>query len=318
MSSARPHGLHHVTAVAEDPQRNVDFYTRVLGLRLVKQTVNFDAPEAYHLYYGDEAGRPASLLTFFAWRQVPRGRLGTGLATATAFSAPEGSASWWLQHLRDAGAEPEVSTRHGADVVTFRDPDGMVLELVEAPGDDRSGWDGVAGVPAERALRGLHAVTLTERALDPTAGLLTSLLGMSLDAEEGDRARFAMAGGGPGALLDVHGTTAADRGLQAGGTVHHVAFRAPDEAAMGRWRDELVAAGCTVTEILDRRYFRSIYFREPGGVLFEIATDAPGFAVDEPLLELGRRLQLPPWLEPRRDQIEAALPPLRVPGDDRA
>ena len=314
MAVVEPHGLHHVTAVAEAPQRNVEFYSRVLGLRLVKQTVNFDAPGAYHLYYGDAAGRPSSLITFFAWREVPRGRLGTGLATATAFSIPEGSASWWHDHLRALGVEVEdVTTRHGADVVTLRDPDGMVLELVTVAGDSRSGWDGVAGVPAEHALRGLHAVTLTERALDPTADVLTSLLGMDLGGEDGGRARFTMAGGGSGALLDVHGTTRADRGLQAGGTVHHVPFRAPDEATMARWRQELVDAGVQVTEILDRRYFRSIYFREPGGVLFEIATDAPGFDVDEPLLELGRRLKLPPWLEPDREQIEAGLPPLRVP-----
>ncbi|PPK97935.1 glyoxalase family protein [Kineococcus xinjiangensis] len=318
MSTAQPHGLHHVTAVAEAPQRNVDFYCRVLGLRLVKQTVNFDAPGAYHLYYGDGAGRPSSLITFFAWRDVPRGRLGTGLATATAFSIPEGSASWWRDHLRAQGVEADVTTRHGADVVAFRDPDGMVLELVTAAGDTRSGWDGVAGVPAEHALRGLHAVTLTERALDPTAEVLTSLLGMGLDGEDGGRARFAMGDGGSGALVDVHGTTSAERGLQAGGTVHHVAFRAPDETALARWRQGLVDAGLEATEVLDRKYFRSVYFREPGGVLFEIATDAPGFDVDEPLLELGRRLQLPPWLEPDREQIAAALPPLHVPDDQDA
>ena len=308
-----PHGLHHVTAIATDPQTNVDFYTRTLGLRLVKQTVNFDAPDTYHLYYGDAAGRPSSLLTFFPWREVPPGRLGAGLATATAFSVPEGSVGWWHQRLTGLGVAVEAPyERDGEDVLTLRDPDGMVLDLVAAPGDTRSGWDGVADIPADRAVRGLHAVTLSERALDPTATMLTELLGMAHSGEEGDRSRFAMAGGGAGAVVDV-ASGAGLRGLQAGGTVHHVAFRAPDLATMTQWRDALVGLGVQVTEILDRQYFKSIYFREPGGVLFEIATDEPGFAVDEPLLELGRALKLPPWLEPSRDQIAASLPRLDVP-----
>jgi glyoxalase family protein len=313
-----PHGLHHVTAIATDPQRNVDFYTEVLGLRLVKTTVNFDDPGTYHLYYGDEAGRPSTILTFFPWRDVPRGRQGTGLTTATAFSVPPGSLGWWQKHLADRGADvvdpPRDRETAGADeeVLTFRDPDGLVIDLVAAPGDSRSGWDGVAAVPAEHAVRGLHSVTLTERDLDPTASLLTDLLGM--DAEGGGgRSRFAM-DREPGAVLDVAAATDGPEGLQAGGTVHHVAFRAPDGETQERWRAQLVDAGLEVTPILDRRYFTSIYFREPGGVLFEIATDQPGFAVDEPLLELGRHLELPPWLEPSREQIASALPPLRVGG----
>jgi len=312
MSTVAPHGLHHVTAIAGDPQRNVDFYTRVLGLRLVKQTVNFDAPDTYHLYYGDEAGRPASLLTFFPWKGVPQGRQGTGLTTATAFSVPEASLGWWQERLTGLGVDTDAPrSRDGEDVLTFRDPDGMVLDLVAAPGDTRSGWDGVASIPSEHAVRGLHAVTLTERLLDPSAQMLTDLLGMRLGDEDGDRARFAMAGGDSGALVDVTASTA-PRGLQAGGTVHHIAFRAPDLATMTRWQSELLDAGVRVTEILDRQYFKSIYFREPGGVLFEIATDEPGFAVDEPLLELGRSLKLPPWLEPNREQIAAALPRLQL------
>ena len=310
MATVAPHGLHHVTAIADDPQRNVAFYTQVLGLRLVKQTVNFDAPDTYHLYYGDEAGRPSSLLTFFPWKGVPRGRLGTGLTTATAFSVPETSLGWWQRRLADLGVEVSAPrTRDGEDVLTLRDPDGMVIDLVAAPGDTRSGWDGVASIPSEHAVRGLHAVTLSERLLEPSAQMLTDLLGMQLGGEDGDRARFTMAGGAPGALVDVSAGTE-ERGLQAGGTVHHVAFRAPDLETMTRWRRELLAAGVSVTEIRDRQYFQSIYFREPGGVLFEIATDAPGFDVDEPLLELGRSLKLPPWLEPSREAIAASLPPL--------
>ena len=316
MTDIAPHGLHHVTAIASDPQRNVDFYTGVLGLRLVKTTVNFDDPGTYHLYYGDDAGRPSTILTFFPWRDVDRGRQGTGLTTATAFSIPPESLGWWQRHLAEHGADVVDPPRdrhaagHAEEVLTFRDPDGLVIDLVASPGDTRSGWDGVAAIPAEHAVRGLHSVTLTERELDPTASMLTGLLGMHAEGGD-DRARFDM-GDAPGAVLDVTATTGGPEGLQAGGTVHHVAFRAPDGETQERWRTQLVDAGLEVTPILDRQYFTSIYFREPGGVLFEIATDRPGFDVDEPLLELGRHLKLPPWLEPTREQIEASLPPLRA------
>lgn len=313
MTDVTPRGLHHVTAIATDPQSNVDFYTRALGLRLVKQTVNFDAPDSYHLYYGDEHGSPASLLTFFAWPGVQRGRQGAGMSTATAFSVPGSSLGWWHDRFTALGVTTEAPQTRGAeDVLTFRDPDGIVIDLVASDGDHRSGWDGVADIPAEHAVRGLHAITLSERQLDPSATMLTELLGMSVTGEEGDRARFAMGGGRSGALVDVF-SGVKDRGLQAGGTVHHVAFRAPDLDTMTLWQQELSSRGVSVTQILDRQYFKSIYFREPGGVLFEIATDTPGFAIDEPLLELGRHLKLPPWLEPSRDQIAAALPPLDVP-----
>jgi glyoxalase family protein len=312
MTQVSPHGLHHVTAIASNPQTNVGFYTRALGLRLVKQTVNFDAPDTYHLYYGDEQGSPASLLTFFPWPGVPRGRRGAGMTTETAFSVPGSSLGWWHERFKRLNIDTDPPRARGdEDVLTFRDPDGMVIELVASEGDRRSGWDGVADIPAEHAVRGLHSITLSERQLDPSAAMLTELLGMSVATEARDRARFGMAEGSSGALIDVF-SGVRDRGLQAGGTVHHVAFRAPDLPTMAAWREELVARGVAVTQILDRQYFKSIYFREPGGVLFEIATDTPGFAVDEPLLELGRSLKLPPWLEPSREQIAAALPPLQL------
>src|SRR3978361_942078 len=187
----------------------------------------------------------------------------------------------------------------------------MVIDLVASDGDQRSGWDGVAEIPAEHAVRGLHAITLSEHQLDPSATMLTELLRLAWTAEAQDRCRFGMSEGGPGALVDVF-SGVRDRGLQAGGTVHHVAFRAPDLDTMTVWQQELLSRGVSVTQILDRQYFKSIYFREPGGVLFEIATDAPGFAIDEPLLELGRTLNLPPWLHPDREQIAAVLPPLRL------
>jgi len=312
LTDIAPHGLHHVTAIAADPQRNVDFYSNVLGLRLVKQTVNFDAPDTWHLYYGDERGAPSSLLTFFPWPDIPRGRVGAGMTSTTAFSIPGESMGWWHDRLRALGVDVDSPVmRDTEEVLTLRDPDGMVVDLVAADGDQRSGWDGVADIPAENAVRGLHAVTFSEAAADPTASMLTDLLGMELRGEESNRARYSMAGGGSGALVDV-APGATERGLQAAGTVHHVAYRAPDLDTMTTWHQQLQAKGIRVTQILDRQYFKSIYFREPGGVLFEIATDSPGFDVDEPLLELGKTLKLPPWLEPDREQIAAALPTLNT------
>ena len=310
--SVNPQGIHHVTAIARDPQQNVDFYTKVLGLRLVKQTVNFDAPHIWHLYYGDEQGSPASILTFFPWPGVSKGKEGAGLTTATAFSVPQESLGFWEKHLKDLQLET-IRTKDSDDneVVELRDWDGMRIQLVGTSGDERSGWDGVGNIPAEHAVRGLHSVELSERAIEPTAGMLENMLGMNFASEKAGRANFAMGTGSSGAKVEVVGGVQ-DPGLQAGGTVHHVAFRAPDLPTMESWQQQLAARGVPVTQIMDRQYFKSIYFREPGGVLFEIATDDPGFAVDEPLLELGRKLKLPPWLEPSRQQIEETLPPIRL------
>lgn len=304
----KPHGLHHVTAIAADPQRNVDFYTKTLGLRLVKQTVNFDAPHVWHLYYGDEKGSPASILTFFPWPGVIPGKEGAGLTTATSFSVPLESVGFWEKRLKTLGVESERSQNiNGFEFLKLRDQDGMSVELVGTEGDARSGWDGEASIPAEHAIRGLHSVTLSQQLLDPTAIMLTDMLGMQANAESPSAAQFAMADGATGTLVDVL-PGVRDRGLQAGGTVHHVAFRAPNLPTMENWREQLVSQGVPVTEIMDRQYFKSIYFREPGGVLFEIATDDPGFDIDEPLLELGKKLRLPPWLEPDREQIAHNLP----------
>jgi glyoxalase family protein len=313
--SVAPSGIHHVTAIATDPQRNADFWSTALGLRLVKQTVNFDAPDTYHLYYGDEAGSPGTILTFFPWPGVPQGRRGTGQATVTSFSVPEGSIGWWRDHLARVGADVgDPGSRLDEDALSLHDPDGLLVELVAHVGtDERPPWDG-GPIPAEHAVRGLHSVTLSEAVFDDTAALFTGKLGFRLDAEEGARARFVAGAGGPGSVVDVVCEPEAPRGLVSAGTVHHVAWRAPDEATQLAWRQELEDQGLDVTPVLDRRYFRSIYFREPGGVLLEVATDQPGFAIDEPLLELGRRLQLPPWLEPQRERIEAGLPPLAPPG----
>ncbi|MBK0868018.1 MAG: ring-cleaving dioxygenase [Saccharopolyspora sp.] len=309
-------GLHHVTAIAGDPQRNADFYLRTLGLRLVKSTVNFDDPGTYHLYYGDEAGRPGSLLTFFPWKGAPSGRRGTGQATTTAFSVPEQSIGWWHRHLTEQGVEVgEVHNRDGEDALTFTDPDGLALSLVAHPqGDPRAPWDNGI-VPAEHGVRGLHSVTLSVTEEEATAWMFGDL-GLTFSSQEDNRFRFAAGDGGPGAFVDVLVTPDEPEGLVAAGTVHHVAWRAPDETAQANWREELVDAGLQVTSILDRQYFRSIYFREPGGTLLEIATDEPGFTADEPLLELGRELKLPPWLEPDREQISRTLPKLDLPAEN--
>ncbi|NEA31722.1 ring-cleaving dioxygenase [Streptomyces sp. SID13031] len=317
VAALAPHGLHHVTAIAEDPQRNVDFYTTVLGLRLVKRTVNFDSPGNYHLYYGDESGRPSTLLTFFPWPGADAGRQGTGLTTATAFSIPPEALGWWQKRLKELKVDADDPVaRADEEVLRLRDPDGLVIELVASDGDSRSGWDGASAVPADSAIRGLYSVTMTERELEPTAEMLAGMLGMEYGHNTADRTRLVMAGGQDGTAVDVL-PSKDSRGLQAAGTVHHIAFRAPDQETQARWRLELLEAGINVTEILDRQYFTSIYFREPGGVLLEIATDQPGFTVDEPLLELGQHLKLPPWLEPNREQIENALPALRVPDAPR-
>ena len=311
----QPLGLHHVTAVAGDPQGNVDFYLRVLGLRLVKTTVNFDAPDTYHLYYGDTAGTPGTIITFFPWPGAPRGRRGAGQATTVSFAVPPGSMGWWTQHLASLGHDVSgAEVRLDGDIVALTDPDGLVLELVASDATFGEPWAG-GPVPEEHAIRGVHSVTFTEDDLDATAGLLTDHLGFRLVDESGARARFDVSAGGAGARVDVVAAPGAPRGLVAAGTVHHVAWRAPDEPTEASWREDLVDAGLRVTEIIDRQYFKSIYFREPGGVLLEIATDPPGFTRDEPLMELGRQLKLPPWMEPRRDQIAAALPVLKLPGD---
>lgn len=315
--SIKTSGLHHVTAIGGDPQRNADFYLRTLGLRLVKTTVNFDDPGTYHLYYGNQSGKPGSLMTFFPWKDAPSGRHGTGQATTTSFSVPEASLGWWKQHLAASGVETsQVRNADNEETLAFRDPDGLQLALVAHPqGDPRDPWD-TRLVPAEHAIRGLHSVTLSVSKEDATAEMLTEGLGLSFENQESNRFRFSAGEGGPGALVDVLVAPDAPRGLVAAGTVHHVAWRVPDEQTQVAWRDELADKGVSVTSILDRQYFRSIYFREPGGTLLEVATDEPGFAIDEPLLELGRALKLPPWLEPKREDIEAMLPKLNLPSEN--
>jgi glyoxalase family protein len=306
-------GIHHVTAIAGDPQANVDFYVGMLGLRLVKKTVNFDDPGTYHLYYGDGEGTPGSIMTFFPWPGAPRGRIGAGQLTVTSFSVPAPSLGYWTERLVEAGVRFEKpEDRFGETVLRIADPDDLRLELVAAAEDGREGWvDGP--VPAENAVRGFHHVTLAVADPSRTARLMTDTLGFRQTGEAEGRTRYEAGEGGPGNTVDVADGTGFPRGMMGVGTVHHVAFRAPDEETQLALREEVGALGYDVTPVLDRNYFRSIYFREPGGVLFEIATDPPGFAVDEEPEHLGETLKLPPWLEPRRGRLEERLPPLRIP-----
>ena len=302
-------GIHHISAIVDDPQENVDFYTRVLGLRLVKQTVNFDDPYTYHLYYGDGQGRPGTIVTFFPWPGGRRGSRGTGQISAIAFAVPPGALPFWQERLAGFGwhfGGPE--DRLGAATLSLYDPAGLLLELVEQPDGDRGPASG--DVPAEAAIRRLRGVTLTVARVEPSAAFLTERLGFRPLA---GGARYAIGDGADTAVVELVERPDVPRGQVAAGSVHHVAWRVADTAALLSWQDQLQREDTGVTPVRDRHYFRSIYFREPGGVLFELATDPPGFAVDEPPAELGARLMLPPWLEPRRGEIEARLPPIKVP-----
>ncbi len=306
-------GLHHVTAIAGDPQVNVDFYAGILGLRLVKKTVNFDDPGSYHLYYGDAAGNPGTIVTFFSWPGSRRGRIGTGQVSATSFIVPEDSLGYWTERLVEHGIRFEQPERRFDEtVLVFGDPDGLAVEIVARPG--RNGgevWKG-SPVPPGSAIRGISGVTLSERSAGITTDLLTNLLGFEKVEEKDGRARYRSGG----SFADVLDEPDGPAGRTAVGTVHHVAWRAPDEATQEAWREEIAARGFHVTPILDRKYFRSVYFREPGGVLFEIATDPPGFTVDEDKEHLGESLKLPPWLEKDRESIEQSLPPIHPPRKD--
>jgi len=288
-------GIHHITVIASDPQANVDFYTEFLGLRLVKKTVNFDDPGTFHLYYGDEIGRPGTILTFFPWPTAYRGKTGAGEVVKVAFTVPEGS----LEHWSRRAEERNIATMRDHDSIAFHDPDGLQLELIES------------GSGVSHAIHGFHSAAMAVRNPGATIDLLTKSLGFRLLEENGDRSRFTAAGEGPGHFVDLialPGST--PRGSMGAGTVHHIAWRTANDETQKLWRRHLIENGHNVTPVMDRQYFHSIYFREPGGVLFEIATDPPGFTFDESADQLGTGLKLPPWLEPERNAIENVLPPL--------
>jgi glyoxalase family protein len=306
-------GLHHVTAIASDPQRNLDFYTDVLGLRFVKRTVNFDDPGTYHFYFGDDAGTPGTIITFFPWPGATRGLAGAGEVTHTAFSVPASSIAYWEQRLQQKGVLVEhTGIRFNEDVLTLADPDGMKLEIVgtgDAPPATNAPRN--ADVPVEHSIRGFFGVTMLQRDATATAKTL-GWMGFEQVAEEGNRVRFAAPNGAAlGNHIDLVVDAKASYGRSGAGSVHHIAFRTPNDDTQLAWR-EVIAQHLSVTTVQDRDYFQSIYFREPGGVLFEMATDTPGFATDEPVETLGEALKVPVWLEPQRTQIEKRLAPLTL------
>jgi glyoxalase family protein len=312
-------GIHHVSAIASDPQKNLDFYAGVLGLRLVKRTVNFDDPTTYHLYFGDEVGRPGTLITFFPWKGARRGRQGAGQVGVTSFAILPSALGHWLERLirYHVPFEQPVTRFDGERVIAFKDPDGLVLELIAHPGAEAGQpWDG-SDVPAEHAIRGLYSITIWEEGHEGTASVLVDHLGFKPTREQGSIYRFAAHDGRLGAIVDLRVVPGLWTGTVGAGVVHHVAFRIADDDAQKRAREQLKAQGFNVTPQLDRQYFKSVYFREPGGVLFELATEEPGFLTDEPAELLGRTLKLPPWLEARRFEIEALLPNVTPPIDMR-
>ncbi len=313
-------GLHHITAIAGDAQRNLDFYTGVLGQRLVKKTVNFDDPGTYHFYFADEVGSAGTVLTFFPFAGARRGVRGSCEATAVAYNVAADALPDWQARLARLGIDAVASERFGAPLLTFADPDDMAVELVgSAQPPQVRHWQG-GPVGEEMALRGFYGTTLQVRNAAPSAALLRDSFGWHEVAREGNRRRFAagaaapQGNAAPGQFVDIVELPSLPAGRQGAGSIHHIAFRAADDGAQAAWQRHLAAAGLGVTDVRDRQYFRSIYFREPNGVLFEIATDGPGFLWDEPIEALGSALRLPPWLEPQRTRIEASLPALQVVG----
>jgi len=304
-------GLHHVTAVASDPQRNLDFYTQVLGLRFVKRTVNFDDPGTYHFYFGDDAGTPGTILTFFPWPGARNGRAGAGEVARTAFSVSASSLGFWEQRLSGLHIPVEhTGKRFEEEVLTFSDPDGMKIEIVAHAGVGPGNESRFSAVPPEHAIRGFFGVTLSEQRKEETSAILI-VMGFRLVGEVGNRLRFAAEGNALGNHIDLLVDPKAGFGELGAGSVHHIAFRVPDDSAQKEWREEIKKYS-NVTPVRDRVYFHSIYFREPGGVLFELATDPPGFALDEPIDSLGEELRIPYWLEPKRDWIESRLHPVTL------
>jgi len=304
-------GLHHITAIAGSAQQNFDFYTKTLGLRLVKKTVNFDDPGTYHLYYGDETGSAGTILTFFPWDGIGQGTEGVGMATEIGYSVPAGSHPFWLERFGSANVKTkEITERFGEQVLAFKDPDGLSLSLiVPKAADTRTPWE-TADVKKDTATKGFHSTTLTLQSIDETAKILTDLFGYRLLAQEENRYRFITDTVANAAIVDLLEVPAGHRGRNAAGTNHHVAFRVKNEEIQMELREQILSKNLQITPKIDRDYFYSLYFREPGGVLFEIATENPGFTVDEPLNELGTHLMLPGQHEHLRGDLEKVLPKL--------
>ena len=305
-------GLHHITAIAGNAQRNYDFYTKVLGLRLVKRTVNFDDPGTYHFYYGDEKGTPGTILTFFPWENIGRGNIGTGMATEIGYSVPEGSLDFWENRFKQFNVSYGTRGERFEELfLPFKDPDGLNINLIVSKKDDkRKPWT-TSEIDIATATKGFHNVTLMLNKKDDTEKILIDIFGYRFLSQEGNRYRYITDAVEEASIIDIVESPESRRGTTAGGTNHHIAFRVADENTQMVFRDKLVREYLQVTPKINRDYFYSIYFREPGGVLFEIATENPGFTVDEPLSELGMHLKLPEQYENVRADIEKALPVLQ-------
>ncbi len=304
-------GIHHITAIAGEAQRNYDFYSKILGLRLVKKTVNFDDPGTYHFYYGNETGTPGTILTFFPWTHVKRGATGTGMATEIGYSVPAGSLDFWSKRFEEKKIKfDQPLERFSELVLPFQDPDGLKLNfIVPTKEDTRTAWE-TSDIKSGTATKGFHSITLTLRDMKPTAEILTDIFGYKLLKQERNFYRFVTDAIENAAIVDIIEEPNGKPGIVAGGTNHHVAFRVKNEEVLMAFREKVAARGLNITPKIDRNYFFSLYFREPGGVLFEIATDNPGFDVDEAVNELGSHLKLPPQYEPQRSRIEGILPVL--------
>jgi glyoxalase family protein len=304
-------GIHHITAIAGGAKKNYDFYTRILGLRIVKKTVNFDDPQTYHLYYGDEVGTPGTILTFFPWEGITAGRRGARQVTEIGYSVPEGSLDFWLKRFEDNNVlYNKPAEKFGEQYLTVLDPDGLKLELtVPKKADTRLPWE-TAEVKAENATRGFHNITITTNKMDATAKILTDVFGYRLLEQHVNRYRFITDAVDNAAIVDLVEVAGEVAGHVAGGSVHHVAFRVKNEEILMQYREKITALGLHITDKIDRNYFYSLYFREPGGVLFELATDNPGFSVDESVAELGSGLKLPVQYEKMRGELEKSLPSL--------
>jgi glyoxalase family protein len=302
-------GIHHITSFVRDPQANVDFYAGVLGLRLVKKTINFDAPDVYHLYFGDQMGHPGTAMTFFPSPGSRQGRIGGGQVGVTTFAVPVGALPFWERRLAKLGVAAQRTSRFGETYLRFADKDGLALELVEREEGSPSEWS-FGGVPADKAIKGFGGAILGSVHPEKTADVLANVLGLEKIAEEGGWIRFRAAGS-LGNLIDLNAAPM-DWGSGGAGTVHHIAWRAKDDEEHAKWRERVEQAGLHPTPFVDRQYFNAIYFREAGGILFEIATDSPGFDVDEPFESLGGKLMLPEWYEKRREAIERNLLPFEV------
>ena len=304
-------GIHHITAIAGEAQRNYDFYTKILGLRLVKKTVNFDDPETYHLYYGNQIGEPGTILTFFPWQRVKQGINGIGMATKIGLAVPSGSLDFWVNRFEENNIKTgQIFERFGENNLLFQDPDGLNFNLiVPVKEDKRLPWL-TEQVEADNATRGFHNITLTVKAIGPTAKILTDIFGYELFKQEGNHYRFITNASKTASIVDIEELPDGKPGIVAGGTNHHVAFRVTNEEILMDFREKIAAHGLHITDKIDRNYFYSVYFREPGGILFELATDNPGFANDESIDQLGTHLKLPAQYEPKRSSIEKNLPKL--------